>query len=600
MTVPPPPPPLPPRLSPPSHVVAVSRLEEKLALPMFLATLVFVMLLSVLLRRVEQGQLVFNAWSPLLVAGLFFWTLFFLESFRFAWLLWGTAPQEGRRSSGLWWCALLPPLRLGRRSLSASHTMVLPFLGRVTVDEALRRRVTKAFHRPMLFITLLIVPVLAGETVWQAEVAGDPVLTMLLDGALVLIWAAFLVEFVILAGLAENRLWYLFTHPIDLLVILLPFAAFLRGGRLLRLTRLVRFYRGILFLQFFARWEQETKLIDQIIGMVATVLGGVLVGWFVLVYDTQQVDVMKRVPFFTVLDTASGIGKDSPVKLAGVVIGRVTGVWLRPDGSIRADLDIFQHRHALVTRGGHFQTEGFLGLASAMGQSALHFIPGPRDAPVIPAWARIRTVKDLSLEQRIQALGFEAMGAKVDAIVSQTERITQHVRAISHRVQQDQASMFASLHRVEKITADISTATGDLPRMLTRFKNSVSSLNHAIAMVNGILEKQRTVVGETAHDAHVATTRLKQSLEDLSTVLQRVAAVVSTVEKKASTLPQMMRDGSDAVENASQISHRLNRHPWFGKGGPSVDHVPGSSAVDHVPGASEHGPSLDLRGEDGR
>ena len=561
-----------PAITPSGQLSAAATLEEKLALPMFLATLAFVILVSVTLRFLEKGELILESWPPFMLMYIPLWSLFILESAFFFWFYWKMAAQANRIAiSGLIWCILVPPLRMGRHSLFYPKTVVLPFLGRLEVNEALNDRVVGAFHRPMLFITILILPVIVGETFWLEEVANDPLLTNVLDLALIIIWAAFVVEFIILAGLAKNWFRYILAHPIDFIVILLPFAAFLRGGRLFRLTRLIRFYRGILFLQFLSRWEKETKLIDRMIGLVATILVLIVAGWFAFFHSQEDTKTIKSIYYFTILAESGSLGKDSPINLAGVKIGQITSIRLRPDGSILAELGIYHNRRSFITQDSYFQMDDFLALAAVVGKSALNLIPGPKGARTIPEKEFIQTVKKKSLEHIIRNLNLEMMGSKINTIVANTERITSHIQEISHRVQKDQASIFASLRHLEKITGDISTTTDNLPQILNRFGNSVATLNQAVAMVDSIIVNQRKAVNATTHDAHAAIIRLNQSLQQLSIVLKRVSAVMAIIETNSATLPQMLQDGSNSIENAYNISRKINNRSWLGKSNQPVD-----------------------------
>ncbi len=101
----------------------------------------------------------------------------------------------------------------------------------------------------MLVITLLIVPVLLAETFIKLEGAAGDRLALALHLATALIWVAFVVEFILMVGLAPDKIAYCKQYWVNLVIIVLPVVAFLRilyAARFLRLFRagqLMRAYR---------------------------------------------------------------------------------------------------------------------------------------------------------------------------------------------------------------------------------------------------------------------------------------------------------------------------------------------------------------------
>ena len=81
---------------------------------------------------------------------------------------------------------------------------------------------------PMTVLALLFLAVYATTVLWRDRPAAA---SAALETASVSIWAAFVVDLVVRVALAERRLHYLLTHPIDVLSVVLPM---LRPLRVLR------------------------------------------------------------------------------------------------------------------------------------------------------------------------------------------------------------------------------------------------------------------------------------------------------------------------------------------------------------------------------
>ncbi|NND71029.1 MAG: ion transporter [Rhodothermales bacterium] len=170
---------------------------------------------------------------------LVLWPLFWLEYL--ASLL--QLPREQQRVGGgyirLLACAI-PPLRIAAPSASHDGKIWLPKLGWREPGKNLARQLERAFGKPMLFIAFLILPILLIEYGLHALVEDKSWLRVALHLSTGFIWCAFTVEFLIMISATDKRLFYVRTHWIDLVIILLPLVSFLRSFRVLRLTKLAK------------------------------------------------------------------------------------------------------------------------------------------------------------------------------------------------------------------------------------------------------------------------------------------------------------------------------------------------------------------------
>ena len=140
-------------------------------------------------------------------------------------------------------CALVPPLRTGLPPATLRGYMWLPGFGWRHTSGPLSRRVQRAFGFPMLAIGLLILPVLVGEIFLKEQVRTNAGLAFGLDAATRLIWFAFALEFTVMMAVTPRKMEYAFRHWVDLVIILLPFVAFLRTLQVLRAGQILKAQR---------------------------------------------------------------------------------------------------------------------------------------------------------------------------------------------------------------------------------------------------------------------------------------------------------------------------------------------------------------------
>jgi hypothetical protein len=226
--------------------------EDRLAGPMFLLAVLFLVVLAGLIHRYPHLKAT-DLEANLIEAGLAgLWVVFVLEAgFRFrlrdperpAWKALVAAAA----------CAVVPPLRMGCRSQVRSHHIWLPGLGWQEINSHLRNILERLFSIPMIFFALMVLPLLALEYFEAEKIRAEPVLALWLDIGTSVIWLAFAVELIVMAAISERRWRYCLLHWIDVAIVVLPALEMLPLFRLLRLGRILR-------LEELLRWGRVHRL----------------------------------------------------------------------------------------------------------------------------------------------------------------------------------------------------------------------------------------------------------------------------------------------------------------------------------------------------
>lgn len=138
---------------------------------------------------------------------------------------------------------LLPPLRLAAPSPAWDGRIWLPILHWQHPGRSLSQTLARVAGKPMLIIALLILPVLLIEYGLSSVVEEHDWLRMVMHISTGFIWFAFAVEFIIMVSATDKKLAYIKKNWIDLAIILLPLISFLRSIRALRLARLAKVQR---------------------------------------------------------------------------------------------------------------------------------------------------------------------------------------------------------------------------------------------------------------------------------------------------------------------------------------------------------------------
>jgi hypothetical protein len=141
---------------------------------------------------------------------------------------------------------IFPPLRMASRHIQEVELTWLPFYGWAKSNEGLLVQLKRKFSIPMIIIALLIIPVLLVEWKFYDEVSAylNTDLSFVLDMVQAFIWMAFAFEFILMFSITNEKVDYIKNNWIDVFIILLPFIAFIRTLRLVKIARLSQLARG--------------------------------------------------------------------------------------------------------------------------------------------------------------------------------------------------------------------------------------------------------------------------------------------------------------------------------------------------------------------
>jgi voltage-gated potassium channel len=234
--------------------------DRRLAAPMFAATLVLMMLLGATAEWIR--------WNPDGIPWGIVGTLvavYGLFAAEFLFHLVRRDPHWRRRLL----CCLAPPLRMCGRDYNSPRRVWIPLRGWVSPNPRLVVELERALSLPMIIMALMILPLLAVEHFWAEAIAESSTLRLAVSLATCAIWLAFAVEFFMMIAVVEKKLDYCKRHWLDIVIICLPFVAFLRFlrvgqalrlqqisrvGRVYRLRGLtLRTWRSVLLLDLIAR-----------------------------------------------------------------------------------------------------------------------------------------------------------------------------------------------------------------------------------------------------------------------------------------------------------------------------------------------------------
>lgn len=222
------------------HEETLASFPQAQAMGMFLAAIVFLFLLALAIPHpgfsVGIGEIIWEtSWVPRLL--LILWAVIAVEA------LWSLrSPADNFRWAALRFLLvlLLPPFRIAVTPSVPTTVIWLPRGGWQRSDQVLFEKLEWRSTIPMLIVTLLILPVVGIEFLFQDSISESPGLMIGLHVVNALIWFAFALEFILMVSVTERKLAYCKQNWINILIIVLPLIGFLRTIRLFKVLRVAK------------------------------------------------------------------------------------------------------------------------------------------------------------------------------------------------------------------------------------------------------------------------------------------------------------------------------------------------------------------------
>ena len=260
-----------------------------------------------------------------------------------------------------------------------------------------------------------------------------------------------------------------------------------------------------------------------------------ILGYFVLKIEDVKIGRGAGTKKVTaVFDSVAGLDNKSSVRVAGVRVGKVKDVHLRPDGKAEVELEIDKD---VQLHGNAFARIANLGL---LGEKYVEIVPGSPNAPVIPEEQHIvlRGTEPASMddvtnqisaiatdvkaitESLRSAIGGPAGQARLNDIVENVRNITQQVREL---VAANRTNVDATMANARAITESLRI---EIPRLAKSIEQTANDIGGT--------------VGENRQDVKAVVENLRKLSTDLQTTTANLNAITGQVKSGEGTVGKLV------------------------------------------------------------
>jgi phospholipid/cholesterol/gamma-HCH transport system substrate-binding protein len=270
------------------------------------------------------------------------------------------------------------------------------------------------------------------------------------------------------------------------------------------------------------------------VGAFMLIILGIL-AYFVLKIEDIRIDRGAGTKKVTaIFDSVAGLDNKSPVRVAGVRVGKVADIRLRPDGkaevTLEVDRDVKLHQNA----GAHVANLGLLG------EKYVELDPGSPNLPVLPEEPQV-------VLRGSQPASMDDVTNQVSAIAADVKAITTSLRGVMAGPQ-GQQRLVDIVENVREITSQVRSliatnrsnvdATMANAREITaQLKNDIPKLADSIERVANQLNG---TVGENRQDVHAVVENLKDLSRDLRTTTDNLNSITGQVKSGEGTVGKLI------------------------------------------------------------
>ena len=260
-----------------------------------------------------------------------------------------------------------------------------------------------------------------------------------------------------------------------------------------------------------------------------------ILGYFVLKIEDIRVDRgsgTKKVS--AIFDSVAGLDKKSAVRVAGVRVGKVTDIHLRPDGRAEVTMDL--DRDVQLHQGANARVAN-LGL---LGEKYVELEPGPANMPVIPETQSI-------VLRGSQPASIDDVTNQVSAIATDVKAITESLRSVvgGPQGQQRLGDIVENVHQITaevrlliaanraNVDATMLNARAITEHLRTEIPRLANSIEHMANQLTG-------TVGENRQDVHQVVTNLRDLSKDLRTTADNLNSITGQMKSGEGTVGKLL------------------------------------------------------------
>jgi len=264
------------------------------------------------------------------------------------------------------------------------------------------------------------------------------------------------------------------------------------------------------------------------------------------VHNRESGMFMPTFVVYATVERADGIKVDTPVTLAGIPVGRVSGFRIQDDNTIRLSLELDADYRERVRKDSVATVS-----RPILGSASVDITLGTRDAAPLGNGETIQLARRADLGDVVAALSEKL--AEVDTILKD-------FRHVAEQVAKPDGPLFGTLADMRRVSAGLEKFVGEKGSIPMRFEAAAASMEQAMQKLQQIL----ATVDRSADAMPGLAEQARQILDNLQ-------AVSATLRDMRSELPELAGAARATLQDADDVLHAAKKSVLLRSNLPALD-----------------------------
>ncbi len=258
----------------------------------------------------------------------------------------------------------------------------------------------------------------------------------------------------------------------------------------------------------------------------------------------------------TYLTKAEGISTETPVKISGIEVGKVSSLDIAPDHRIHVELLIYKRYHSLLRS----DSKAAVGKLSMLGKSVIDITAGSTDEALLADKAVIKVEEPLSIDELLAQLT-----PVIHAVESSVKRFASIMETIEpQQVGSIVANLEQSAENIQRVSAQLNSNRGTIGMAINdsafqqRFSTAISSIDHAFIQ----MDKRLQELESTSSNISKSSENLPAISSELEQVLNNTNTALTSVNIEMKQLPELVTRMNVLMEETDRLLEGIN-NSWL-------------------------------------
>ncbi len=299
------------------------------------------------------------------------------------------------------------------------------------------------------------------------------------------------------------------------------------------------------------------------------VIASLLALLFMVIIIARQEGLFQHyVEYQALFKNVGGLKPGSEVHLAGVTVGNVKDITIRPEGSTVVIFNVIQ-KYSDRVRADSQASIGYMGL---LGEKSLDLTAGSLNQPAIPPDGWVASIEPLDITQLL---------AKAGPSLEDLQKILHNLAGVTGGLTKGEGNLGKILEQVREIATKINEGKGTLGLLVndpTLYKEATQTVGGAKKIVGEVdksffgkktEEKRNQTISEfesTVSNAKKTASNLQEATSGLPGMMKKADTFLDSLKKAGKSLPELVTEAettvsdADKAAKAAQKSWLLKRH----------------------------------------